>query len=116
MSEGHLHITIEEIPELRAELNRFSAAVEQFLALRGLTQEWYTEEQACRVKNIPYHTYRQGADRRYLPNFGRRTEVLHKGKNQWMYHRDDVARWLRLTAGQIDRMYEEELKRERIAG
>jgi hypothetical protein len=116
MSDGRIHITIEEIPELRESLDRFSRAVEQFNALRGLVQEWYTEEQACELKNIPYHSLRQHPNRRYLPNFGRRTEVRHKGHNRWMYPREQVVEWLSLTEAQIDELWEKEIRRERIAG
>jgi hypothetical protein len=109
---GHLTITIEEIPELRESLDRFTDAVDRFVALRGLTKAWYTEQEACSAKNLPYNTLRQQAHRRYLPNFGRRTEVFIKGGHQWMYSRDQVAAWLPLTYDEIDRMWEQERLRD----
>lgn len=107
---GHLEITIDEIPELRESVDRFAAALERFTALRGLTQEWYTEEEACRLKGVPYNSLRKPETRRYLPNYGRRTEVLHTGRCRYMYHRDQVAYWLPLTAAEIDEQWEQELR------
>lgn len=115
-SAAHLTITIEEIPELRDKIDRLTEALETFNSFRGLTHEWYTEDEVCRLKNLPYHTLRQNPNRRYLPNYGRRTEVLRSGRGRWMYPREQVAAWLPLTADQIDAQWEQEARGERYAG
>lgn len=101
-----LTINLAGMSDLQDEVRQLHEALSQLNATRLLGKAWYTEREACELKNVPYNTLRQATERRYLPNFGRRTRVLRRGHRQWMYSREQVAAWLPLTAEQIDGMYE----------
>jgi len=64
-----------------------------------LTQEFYTLQDAAKVKGIKYNTLRAAKNRKYQPNWGH-----YDGKvcGRCVWRRETIAEWLTRTDLDID--------------
>jgi len=93
-----------EIPflgELVKRIDELTLIIKELQKKNSLQQEWYSLQEACKLKGINCNSINNSVGRKYQPKFGIPDTIMSGRK----WYRTTIEKWLKLSGEEIEKLW-----------